>query len=346
MTRGFSKFWGWGIPSCEEPEVLESHLRELPPIFRSARYRRGGDLQVECLRQSARELPALMTLQQTVACQGPAATCASNEEVQVSANLIMDATDCFEIPQTEFVPLIGALAGPRLHLMGVSTSSSPGLLSQKHWREFQKNWPDQKVHLTKSEKASCRRLGVLFQDLSLPEPRAACEAWKEPQEALILLFAAAERFARVTAEIRESWDASQVDQTLAELDAGLEDRMILRYWTHLLGYLTEPREALQVTQEFVQTRSDESQRIRPGELAWVGFLTSDREPERQPAQEEGALWSSFLARHVDVPSVERLAKISQWLRWVSDRELAPACAAELWTMDRSSDTRAPAGAAE
>lgn len=327
---------------CASESTSFKNLRELPPIFRAGRYRRGGDLQIECLKRSAQDFTFAGRFGSKGDSTCGASDCGTNEEVQVTYNALLDVTDCLEISQREFLPLIASQAGPRLTLMGVETSQingkdlSEGILKADVWREFQDEWPQKKLALQSNEKPSCRRLGQLFNKVTLPEAVAVCDPATKPQQSLLVLFASAERFAKVTMVIRDQWDPALIDPALSELDARIEDRMILRYWTHLLAYFTTPEEALTVAKDYVDSRNGEANRIHPGELSWLGFVEASRKPASMDLAVPDS-WSGYLQKHIQKQPLEKLTRVAQWLNWVQKNQLAGVCSAELWTMESATE---------
>ncbi|MBX3017287.1 MAG: hypothetical protein KF767_05315 [Bdellovibrionaceae bacterium] len=324
------KLWGKGAPASCEPGNMKL-WKDFPPIFRAARYRHGGDVQQRCLSAASTALPSISS----GACAGETDSCARDEELLVTYNVMLDVTDCFEIAQREFLPLIASQTGPRLSLMALDDARTTGLLREQDWNAFQSQWPGEIARLKSSDKNSCRRLGALFNKTTPPEAPQACGATETAQESLIVLLAAAQRFQAVTQEITDLWEPALIDANLAELDTRIEDRMILRYFTHLLAYFEDAPRAIEVARNFVEKRNEDSARIQPGELSWAMLLTADRRPasvNAKPAKNEFN-WAGHLRKNLTPSAQSKMERVATWLAWVRAQELAGDCATELWTMD-------------
>lgn len=329
------KLWGKGAPPVCEPGNMKL-WKDFPPIFRSARYRHGGDVQQQCLSAASRALPSLA---EEGRCAASADACARDEELLVTYNVILDVTDCFEIAQREFLPLIASQTGPRLALMGVDHAGGPGLLREKDWAAFHNHWPAELARLKSSDKNSCRRLGGLFGRTTPPEAPRVCGENGGAQESLIVLLASAARFRDVTNEISELWEPALIDANLAELDARIEDRMILRYFTHLSAYFEDAPRAVALARDFVEGRNRDSARIRPGELSWATLITADRRPASVGAETPAAppSWAAHLRQNLTPVAQIKMERVASWLGWVRAHDLAGACATELWTMENPSE---------
>jgi hypothetical protein len=326
--------WGTPISVCEHSEQ-QNRWKDFPPIYRSARYRHGGDFQMQCLKTSSEELPSFAG---DLTCPGeslPGIACEQREESLVTFNVLLDLTDCFEISQREFLPLIASQTGPRLSRFAVDQEGQPGLLRQQDWLSFQNAWPGQLALLKSSEKTSCRRLGALFDKAVLPESPQLCEAGQTPQKQLIVMLASAARFAEVTAQIRDSWDPALIDPLMSELDTQIEDRMILRYWTHLLAYFETSDQAIGIAKTFVEARGEYGERIKPGELSWAQLANSNRQPASvgESTSEKTLTWPRHLQKRLDPVVHGKMGRVAKWLNWVRGKELSGACGTELWTME-------------
>lgn len=314
--------------------------RDLPPIFRSARYKHGGEFQMNCLTASAEAIPALTDRLESECplSMSSGNTCLRQDEVQVTYNVLLDVTDCFEISQREFLPLIASQTGPRLHLVAIEQKEHAGLLTLADWQQFRRDWPELLPQLRASEKNSCRQLASLFQKTDIPQDLAFCQARALPQESLIVLLASARHFAHVTTEIRDLWDPSLIDPLLAQLDTRIEDRMNLRYWTHLLAYFTGPAQALQIAKSYVEKRNRQNMKIKPGELSWAPWIKTWSDSRRRPASVKTGTgdsedWPSYLEKNLEARSVDKMARVAGWLNWVRHQDLAGSCATDLWTAD-------------
>lgn len=329
------KLWGKSAPATCEPGNMKL-WKDFPPIFRAARYRHGGDVQQQCLSAASQALPSLG---EASAC-GAADTCARDEEILVTYNVMLDVTDCYEIAQREFLPLIASQTGPRLSLMGIDGETKPGLLRAKDWSAFHNAWPGELARLKSSEKNSCRRLGGLFNKTMVPESPQVCGQSEFAQDHLLVLLASAERFSHVTREVTDLWEPALIDYSLAELDTRIEDRMILRYFTNLHAYFEDAPHAISVTKSFVESRNEKSDRIKPGELAWADLVTAGRKPASVGERQSQALpreWASHLRKNLTPVAQTKMERVATWLGWVRRHELSNACATELWTMDSPSE---------
>lgn len=325
------KLWGKSAPSCDAGDL--QLWKDLPPIFRSARYRHGGDFQEQCLTASGRALPSTSDVG---SCVRPANACGVDEEIMITYNVMLDVTDCYEIAQREFLPLVASQTGPRLAMMGVDDKQ--GLVSTTDWIEFQSAWPQELKRLKTSDRGSCRRLGTLFARTPTAAARP-CAGSENAQSALIVMLASAKRFREVTDQITVAWDPALIDAHLAELDTRIEDRLALRYFTHLLAYFEDSTRAMAVTKAFVERRNDESLRIKPGELAWRDLKFQSRQPASiganpsVPIESSTSLsWGSHLRNSLTPSAQLKMARVADWLEWVREHDLASTCATELWTM--------------
>lgn len=327
----FQNLFGSSATVCEESHQM-SQWKDFPPIFRSARYRHGGDFQLQCMKASAEEMPSI-----ALNCSSPASApgCAQNEETLVTYNVLLDLTDCFEIAQREFLPLISSQTGPRLENFSIDEKATTGLMREKDWVTFQNAWPGQLAQLKSSEKTSCRRLGSLFEKTLLPEMPEVCSKGETPQQNLIVMLAAAARFSQITSEVRDAWDPALIDPLMAELDTRIEDRMILRYWTHLLAYFENSEKAISIAKSFVEARSEYSERIKPGELSWSQMASGDRQPASVgPVVSDKTLtWPHHLEKKLSTTAHSKMERVANWLNWVRQKDLSGACATELWTLE-------------
>lgn len=302
----------------ERNRVYELELKTFPPIFREARQRGGGDVSYSCLQQSALGFKSDF--------EAPASRCGIHtgegdpncqkfEALRVTYNSILDISDCLDVSQREILPLLAS-----------ESSFLPDLLPpmDEENRNQLKSWPQDRQHLAESEKASCRRLAqVLPADLKLGE---SCPSLRE---SVFHHLKTSRKFARVSQEIQDHWDASMLDSSLTEMDARLEDRMILRYWVHLLSYFTGSTKALSLAREFVTERLAQNSKIHPGELSWQGFLVPNN---RQPASSFDSSWSQFLKKRLDTEAMAKLNRVANWLAWVKAHSLALECSTDLWTI--------------
>lgn len=335
----WTQIWGQTAPpECYESANSSRIWKDVPPIFRQARYRHGGDIQLQCLKSSVEALPSFEAFpEHSIRCgvKASADTCDRSEELQVSYNVILDLTDCFELAQREFIPLLASQAGPRADYLALDQDQQPGLMRVRDWQQFQNQWPQILAELKAGEKSSCRRLNALFDKTLLPEAPVVCQEKSTAQESLIVLLAAAHRFRQVTDQVRDAWDPAMIDPKMAELDTRIEDRMILRYWTHLLAYFGDSESALQITTSFAEQRRQDRARIQPGELSWTQITGKGRSPASlaSKAQPASLQWSQHLSEKLDPVARVKIDRVARWLNWAREQDLSAACATELWTFD-------------
>lgn len=327
-------------PRFSEDSTVVDAWNQLPLSFRSQRQRLSGEFQISCLQESNRANDARAGRRNC-----DRVNCVSSEEMLVTYNALLDLTDCFELSPSEFVPLVASLSGPSWSLMAAdgeaNSETGLGLLRSQDALEYVKISKELATNLKQNTKSSCQRLTSLFPDgvigkLAERTQTGTC-APAIPQRSLQVILAAAERMNRVTIDVRERWEREELDGALAELDARMEDRMALHYWTHLVAYFESPEVAVAAVKGFIEQRRTDDARIEAGELAWTEDPSrpADRAPANVNSQqlEEKTRWLQKLAARVSPETQAKLARLQDWLAWVRLQKRGVACASDLWISD-------------
>jgi len=140
-------------------------LEKLPPIFRDERARRPADFPRICLTYMMRQpFPRADRSASFAGCAGEKPerksekSCVTESYVNAMYNIFGDVTECFGIPQKEFLPEIFYNSSFHVNALGAGFETGPGFLRAPAVARANIRFEDYKKQIVTTDSDACRRL--------------------------------------------------------------------------------------------------------------------------------------------------------------------------------------------